>query len=114
MVLLAGIAVNAGIYQIYEYRALSEKDNDPDQIDVYLKAFRNKAVPVFLTVLSTMLGMVPFLFDAKEESDFWYSFAVGSIGGLLFSLIAYIFVMPILINFRSGSRQPRMKSISGR
>ena len=114
MVLLAGIAVNAGIYQIYEYRALSEKDNDPDQIAVYLKAFRNKAVPVFLTVLSTMLGMVPFLFDAKDESDFWYSFAVGSIGGLLFSLIAYIFVMPILINFRSGYRQPRMKSMSGR
>lgn len=104
MVLLAGIVVNAGIYQIYEYRSLLIKDAGEDRIKVYLKAFRNKAVPVFLTVLSTALGMVPFLIDKNNDNDFWYAFAAGSMGGLLFSILAYVFVMPIFLRLRSKRR----------
>lgn len=101
MVLLAGIVVNAGIYQMYEYRSLKRKEPEADAIDVYVRAFANKSVPVLLTVISTLLGMIPFLFDRKTDSDFWFTFAVGSMGGLLFSLIAYVFVMPITMRFSS-------------
>lgn len=105
MVLLAGIVVNAGIYQIYEYQGLLKKDSGENNVNVYLKAFRNKVVPVFLTVLSTILGLVPFLFDRKDDGDFWFTFAVGSMGGLLFSILAYVFVMPIGIEaFRRAER----------
>lgn len=104
MVLLAGIVVNAGIYQMYEYRAQlrkAEADHEAiDKVRIYVQAFRVKAVPVFLTVLSTLLGLVPFLFESKGEDDFWFSLAVGSMGGLIFSLLAYIFVMPIMMRFR--------------
>ena len=48
---------------------------------------------MFLTVLSTILGLVPFLIDGGDE-PFWFSFAVGSTGGLLFSLIALLLAMP--------------------
>ncbi len=99
MVLLAGIVVNAGIYQMYEYRSLRKKNPEADATAVYVKAFANKAVPVFLTVLSTVLGLIPFLFDRASDADFWFTFAVGSMGGLLFSLLAYILVMPIIIKF---------------
>ena len=47
-----------------------------------------------LTVISTVLGLVPFLFDGPDEV-FWFPFAVGTIGGLLFSLIAFVFYMPL-------------------
>ncbi|MDE6697671.1 MAG: efflux RND transporter permease subunit, partial [Muribaculaceae bacterium] len=103
MVLLAGIVVNAGIYQMYEYRGLLKNDNNGDMICIYLQAFRNKAVPVFLTILSTILGLVPFLFDRKDDGDFWFTFAVGSMGGLLFSIFAYVFAMPIFMTFKGGS-----------
>lgn len=99
LVLLAGIVVNAGIYQLYEYRATIKGGRD-DLITDYLEAFRVKAVPVFLTVLSTILGLVPFIVDRSGEDEFWFTLACGSMGGLLFSLIAYIFVMPVLISFR--------------
>lgn len=104
MVLLAGIVVNAGIYQLYEYRTLLRKSKadtsaSSDDITLYVQAFRIKAVPVFLTVLSTVLGLVPFLIEKDGDGDFWYSLAVGSMGGLLFSLLAYIFVMPIALKF---------------
>lgn len=101
MVLLAGIVVNAGIYQMYEYRLLRTNHPEENAIGVYVGAFRNKAVPVFLTVLSTILGLLPFLLDHEPESDFWFTFAIGSIGGLLFSMIAYFFVMPIFIGLKS-------------
>ncbi len=104
MVLLAGIVVNAGIYQMYEYRSLRNREPQGNQISIYVRAFGNKAVPVLLTVLSTVLGLVPFLFDRETDSDFWFTFAVGSMGGLLFSLIAYIFVMPIILKFRGNIR----------
>ncbi|MDE6400870.1 MAG: efflux RND transporter permease subunit, partial [Muribaculaceae bacterium] len=104
MVLLAGIVVNAGIYQLYEYRTLLRKSKadtsaSSDDITLYVQAFRIKAVPVFLTVLSTVLGLVPFMIEKDGDGDFWYSLAVGSMGGLLFSLLAYIFVMPIALKF---------------
>ncbi|MDE6193252.1 MAG: efflux RND transporter permease subunit [Muribaculaceae bacterium] len=119
MVLLAGLVVNAGIYQIYEYRSLLRKESvdirqmPTDKVNVYLEAFRLKAVPVFLTVLSTILGLLPFLFEAKGEYDFWHSLAVGSMGGLFFSILAYVFVLPIFINLRPRKHQALIKSNSG-
>ncbi len=50
---------------------------------------------MFLTTLSTVLGLVTFLIDGQEEA-FWFSFAVGTSGGLLFSILALMFVMPVL------------------
>jgi len=105
MVLLAGIVVNAGIYQIFEYRSLLkariEEGKAFSKQEVYLEAFRIKAMPVFLTVLSTMLSLLPFLFERELENDFWFSLAVGSIGGLMMSVIAYTFVMPIFLGLKS-------------
>lgn len=119
MVLLAGIVVNAGIYQVYEFKSAprppkggAATDNTStsggrgsDAVDAYVRAFRTKAVPVFLTVLSTVLGLVPFLFDHKPEGDFWYSLAVGSMGGLLMSALAYVFILPIFIKLKSIGRK---------
>ncbi len=119
MVLLAGIVVNAGIYQMYEYRELlreKEREAGTDAIDraaVYLAAFRIKAMPVFLTVLSTVLALLPFLFEGSE-GGFWYSLAVGSMGGLLASIMAYMFVMPIMMNLGKGRIQKRQAKGSRR
>jgi hypothetical protein len=46
------------------------------------------------------------MIDGKEE-PFWFSFAVGSAGGLLFSVIAIVFVMPM---FMKPSSQKQIKS----
>jgi hypothetical protein len=51
--------------------------------------------------------LIPFFIDGKEE-PFWFSFAVGSAGGLLFSIFAIIFVMPILMNL--GNKGGKVKT----
>ena len=91
MVMLCGLTVNNGIYLINEYNSEHR----------YLKAFNHKIIPIFLTVFSTILGFVPFLTDGPSER-FWFSFAVGSISGLLFSLLAVVITLPLLHKVRSG------------
>lgn len=109
MVLLCGLSVNAGIYLINEYNHL--KSACPVAIlqghikqRLFLKAFNHKIIPILLTVLSTVVGLIPFLFDTGENS-FWYSFAVGSLGGLFFSIIALVFALPLFLSLKNQKRQ---------
>ena len=102
LVLLSGLTVNGGIYIINEYKqvmANSKKRSTISTLCMFVRAYNHKITAVFLTFLSTVLGLIPFFIDGKEEA-FWFSFAVGSAGGLLFSIIAIVFVMPILMDLK--------------
>ena len=97
MVLLCGLTVNAGIYVVCEYRNQRMSYPMVSAEKCYVRSYSHKFTAVFLTVLSTILALVPFFIDGSEE-PFWFSFAVGSSGGLFFSLIALVFVMPVFLN----------------
>lgn len=84
-VLLSGLVVNAGIYIINEY----------NQVGSYIRAFNRKIIPIMLTVLSTVLGLIPFVVISREP--FWFSFAAGAMGGMLFSIVAVIVFLPIFL-----------------
>ena len=98
LVMLVGVVVNSGIYILSQYRHTTDSSRKRD-VRNYICAYNHKIVPIFLTVLSTMMGMLPFFFDGEQES-FWFSFATGVVGGLLLSLPALVFVMPIFLRFR--------------
>ena len=93
MIMLCGITVNAGIYLTSEYRTIAEASGRTG-LKTYIKAYNRKIVPTMLTILSTVLGLIPFLFDGRQ-SQFWFSFAVGVMSGMLFSVIAIVMVMPV-------------------
>lgn len=100
MILLCGLSVNAGIYLLNEYNHLkahlrATTMNIRISHHLFVKAYNHKIIPIILTVISTVIGLIPFIFDG-EKSSFWFSFAVGAMGGLLFSLVALVFVTPIL------------------
>ena len=90
-IMLCGITVNAGIYLIMAWKDF--RLACPDTVKAYLRAFNSKAWPISLTVLSTVLGLLPFLSDGPQEV-FWFDFAAGTISGLLFSVLAIIFFLP--------------------
>lgn len=97
-VLLSGIVVNAGIYIINEYNLIC-RSNKRRSLNNYLKAYNHKIIPITLTVISTVLGLVPFIYGGNNEV-FWFSFAVGAIGGMIFSIIALIIYLPVLITVK--------------
>lgn len=130
-VMLSGIVVNAGIYLVTTYQALL-KERSPGmfgsrvpflepadsglvasapltaesslafRIRLYVKSFSRKITPITLTIISTVLGLLPFLTDGPEEV-FWFDFAVGTISGMLFSIIAVVFILPVFC-VRGGER----------
>lgn len=95
-ILLAGITVNAAIYILSEYNTLRRQYPHVSPLRLYIKAFRIKIVPILLTVLSTILGFIPFIIGESKES-FWYPLAIGTIGGLAMSLLAIFIILPILV-----------------
>ena len=111
MVLLAGLTVNAGIYIICQNNNQRTKQLLPLEYDKkrrlkigtrrYVSAFNHKIIPILLTILSTVLGMIPFLIDGLDEQPFWYSLAVGTIGGLMFSVLPIFLFLPNVLRLRT-------------
>ena len=93
--LLAGNVVCAGIFIVAEMNRIRKRSPKLPAQWAYLKAFRHKIGPVLLTVLSTVVGMVPFLLYEREP--FWYALGVGTMGGLLVSLVAVTLYLPLLL-----------------
>lgn len=93
-ILLCGITVNASIYLLNEYNDLCERYPSRRPLDLYLKAWNTKIFPIFLTVVSTILGFIPFMVGQGKES-FWFPLAIGTIGGLVMSLLGIFVYLPI-------------------
>lgn len=103
MIMLCGITVNAGIYLTSEYRTIKETTGR-DGFKTYIKAYNRKIIPTMLTILSTVLGLIPFLFDGRQN-QFWYSFAIGVMSGMLFSVIAIVLIMPVFFPLSPKSHE---------
>lgn len=97
MIMLAGIVVNAGIYIVNEYNRM------PAHRRNYVRAYNHKIIPISLTILSTVLGLTPFLTDGKDEV-FWFAFAIGTGGGMLFSYVALVVLLPMIMQGKSESK----------
>lgn len=99
-VLLCGIVVNAGIYIINEYN-LTCRAARKQGLKYYLKSYNHKIIPIFLTIVSTILGLIPFVYEGSKEV-FWFSFAVGAMGGMVFSIVALLLYLPLFMKFKGG------------
>lgn len=85
-VMLGGLAVNAGIFILNDFNNRNSRVYNRN----ILKSVAGKAIPILLTVLSTCFGLVPFLIEGQNEI-FWFSLAIGTIGGLVFSMVGVFF-----------------------
>ena len=65
-------------------------------LHAYVRAWNLKVRPIMLTILSTVLGLLPFLSDGPGEV-FWFDFAIGTIAGMTLSVIALIFLLPVFL-----------------
>ena len=95
-ILLCGISVNSALYIINDFNNLKRDYPKKNSSSLYFKAFNYKIIPVVLTIVSTIVGLIPFVWHGQNEV-FWFAFAVGSIGGLIFSLIGIFFYLPLFL-----------------
>lgn len=91
-VMLGGLAVNAAIFIVNDLNN-RRKGNYNRNV---LKAVGGKATPILLTVLSTCFGLIPFVMEGQGEI-FWFSLAIGTIGGLVFSMVGVFLALPVFL-----------------
>lgn len=91
-VLLSGLTVNSGIFVIYEFINIKTKFKNHNY--AYFKALNIKIGAICLTILSTIAGFSPFIIASEHES-FRYSLACSTSGGLFFSIIGLLFLLPL-------------------
>ena len=98
--LLSGIVVNAALYILNDYNNYNKRLNGKIlPVRVFLKAYNGKIIPIFLTVLSTVFGLIPFIAGGEDEA-FWFSLAAGTMGGLIFSIAAIFVFLPAFLSLK--------------
>lgn len=100
-ILLSGNVVCAAIFIISEYNILQKKLPNAQKLLLFVKAFNHKVLPILSTVLSTIVGLIPFLIYGEKE-PFWFAFGVGTIGGLLMSLIIIPLYLPLFLKLKNN------------
>ncbi len=109
-VLLIGIVVKNGIVLV-DFTNLM-RDRDMRLYDAIVVAGKSRLRPVLMTAFTTMLGMLPLALSTGEGSEIWSPMGITVIGGLLFSTLVTMVLIPVMYGIlsRSGERD-RVKKL---
>ncbi|HNS17152.1 MAG TPA: efflux RND transporter permease subunit [Bacteroidales bacterium] len=108
-VLLIGIVVKNGIVLVDFINLMRDRGNELYQ--AIQKAGRSRLRPVLMTAGTTMLGMFPLALSRGEGSEIWSPMGITVIGGLVFSTVVTMVIVPVMyaILARRGERDKKMK-----
>ncbi|MFO7659123.1 MAG: efflux RND transporter permease subunit [Bacteroidales bacterium] len=106
-VLLVGIVVKNGIVLV-DYINLM-RDRGFDLYEAIARSGRSRLRPVLMTAFTTILGMVPLALSSGEGSEIWKPMGITVIGGLVFSTIVTMIIVPVMyaIFARRGERDKK-------
>lgn len=92
LILLVGLVVKNGIL-LLEYAHRRETNGETVQ-DALIHASRVRLRPILMTTLTALLGMIPLAFAIGSGSELLQPLAIAVIGGLLFSTIFTLVIIP--------------------
>jgi HAE1 family hydrophobic/amphiphilic exporter-1 len=104
--ILLGVIVNNGIVLV-DYTNLLRRRGEP-LFDACWHAASNRLRPILMSVLTTVLGLVPMAFATGEGSAMTGPLGKTVLGGLSFGTIMTLFMVPViyyLFNIRSEKRK---------
>ncbi len=104
-VMLIGIVVKNGIVLVDFTNLLRDRGATIKQAVV--KGGRSRLRPVLMTALTTLLAMVPLAIAGGEGSETWRPMGVAIIGGLLFSTLITLILIPTIYSMFGTARVKR-------
>lgn len=93
-VMLVGIVVKNGIVLVDFTNLLRDRGVTLGQ--AIIQAGRSRLRPVLMTTLTTLLAMVPLAVSTGEGSEMWKPMGITIIGGLLFSTLVTLVLVPVV------------------
>ena len=106
-VMLIGIVTKNGIVLIDYINLMRERGYKMREAIVV--SCRSRLRPVLMTSLTTMLGMLPMALSTGKGSETWKPMGVAVIGGMIFSTIITMLIVPAVYSLtdKSGSRNKK-------
>jgi HAE1 family hydrophobic/amphiphilic exporter-1 len=105
LLMLVGIVVNNGIILV-DYTNLLRK-RDYELTRAVVAAGRIRLRPILMTVLTTILALMPIAFFGGSGSELRKPMALTVTGGLLVSTVFTLILIPVLYHMFEGSRERR-------
>lgn len=107
LIMLVGMVVKNGIVLI-DYINLN-RERGMSVITAVVHGGRLRLRPVLMTTLTTILGMVPLAIGTGQGSEMWKSLGISIIGGMTFSTIITLILVPALYSIFGGNGVKRRR-----
>jgi multidrug efflux pump len=104
MIMLIGLVTKNGIL-IVEF-ANQKREEGMSRMDAVLEASRLRLRPILMTSLAMALGSLPLALSLGAASTSRQPLGLVIVGGVLFSLIFTLFVIPAMYSYLSRKRTP--------
>ncbi|MCY4523065.1 MAG: efflux RND transporter permease subunit [Caldilineaceae bacterium] len=100
-----GVVVNDALVLLDRYNIIRRENPMVPAIAAASAATRHRFRAVFLTSVTTMVGLSPLLFERGEDLIFIVPFIVSMLGGLALSGVFILFVLPALVMVIDGAAE---------
>lgn len=107
MIMLIGLVTKNGIL-IVEF-ANKKREQGADKMDAILHASQQRLRPILMTSLATSLGALPIALGLGASSTSRVPLGIVVVGGILFSLILTLFIIPAIYSYLSGKHKGEEK-----
>lgn len=102
---VGGVIVNDSLVLMDRYNQLRRENRMLPAIAAASAATRQRFRAVFLTSLTTILALAPLLYERSDELMFLVPFVVSMVGGLIFSGLFILFMLPSLVMMAEAGRE---------
>ena len=92
-----GVVVNDALVLLDMYNRIRRADPDAARESAILEAARLRARPILLTTITTVVGLLPLLYNRAESVEPFLSLVVSLVGGLAFAGIGLLMVLPAIL-----------------
>lgn len=97
---LCGVVVNDSVVLIDRFRAICQADPAVPVREAIVEAARLRFRAIFLTTVTTALGLTPMLFETSMQARFLVPMAVSLATGIVFASFIILFFIPAIVAIR--------------
>ena len=102
---VAGVIVNDALVLLDRYNTIRRESGAIPAIAAASAATRHRFRAVFLTSLTTVLGLSPLLYERSDELMFLVPLVISMLGGLVLSGVFILFILPALVMIAEGRKE---------
>jgi len=113
LIILTGIVVNNAILIIHQ--TINYENDGLAPLDALKESARTRLRPIFMSVLTSVSGMLPLAVIPGSGSELYRGLGLIVVGGLLFSTIFTLFVVPTIMSLiQEAHEQQNLKKYGTR